>query len=80
MWARTHTAMCARQGESTLIKNTCFSIVVIQTVFVNVTCSLLKFDSRKKKRNQTVKLSGSNFCLVLVCRLVQNHFELFHPN
>lgn len=49
MWAHTHTAMCAGQRESTLIKNTCFSIVVIQTVFVNVTCCLLKFDSRKKK-------------------------------
>lgn len=44
-----HRAISAEQRESTLTWNSCFSMFVIQTVFVNVTHCLLKFDSKKKK-------------------------------
>lgn len=75
----THRQLWVQGREKVPVKKPCFPIVEIQTVLANVTCYLLKFDSRKK-RKQTVKLSESNFCLVLVCRPVLYYFELFHPN
>lgn len=77
-YTQSHTAISAEQGRSTLTQNSCFSIVVIQTVFVNVTRCLLKFDSKKTNQAPICEAVSEQCSVVVLCNITLSSFTIIN--